>query len=289
MFDWMKRSGSKPPGESEVVACSFCKKTREQVSKLIAGPGVMICGECVALSAAILEEDESERRFPMTLELLVGRLASAEIPREDVKAASDAALRLAGYDTDTLRWLTRRAFDVRRYALAVRANGRIEDGRTFSDTIDGVVGECELGNYDEAHAALATASPETPEDRALLEVNRVAVRFRREPNLDVATLEGLLADLDDAKAVLDERYHGPIAGNRGECLLRLGRPADAKRVLEEIVAPTVLHRVLLGDAETALGNRPGALEHYRAASGSRGPLGELARRRLGGASSDPYR
>ena len=29
------------------VRCSFCQKTQDQVEKLIAGPGVYICNECV--------------------------------------------------------------------------------------------------------------------------------------------------------------------------------------------------------------------------------------------------
>ena len=37
--------------------CSFCGKTREEVRKLIAGPTVMICNECVDLCAEILSEE----------------------------------------------------------------------------------------------------------------------------------------------------------------------------------------------------------------------------------------
>lgn len=41
-----------------IVQCSFCKKRQEQVDKLIAGPGVYICNECVELCQTIIEEDE---------------------------------------------------------------------------------------------------------------------------------------------------------------------------------------------------------------------------------------
>ncbi len=34
--------------------CSFCRKTREQAGKLVAGPGVHICEACVALCGRIL-------------------------------------------------------------------------------------------------------------------------------------------------------------------------------------------------------------------------------------------
>ena len=44
------------------LKCSFCGKSQEQVRKLIAGPGVYICDECVELCNEILEEEliESE-------------------------------------------------------------------------------------------------------------------------------------------------------------------------------------------------------------------------------------
>jgi len=42
------------------VMCSFCEKTRTEVRKIIAGPDVLICDECVALCVEILEEDDLE-------------------------------------------------------------------------------------------------------------------------------------------------------------------------------------------------------------------------------------
>lgn len=39
------------------ICCSFCHKQQGQVDKLIAGPGVYICNECVELCEAIIEED----------------------------------------------------------------------------------------------------------------------------------------------------------------------------------------------------------------------------------------
>ena len=39
------------------LKCSFCGKTQEQVKKLIAGPGVYICDECVDLCNDIITED----------------------------------------------------------------------------------------------------------------------------------------------------------------------------------------------------------------------------------------
>ena len=44
----------------ELLKCSFCGKTQKQVKKLIAGPGVYICDECIDLCNEIIEEEFSE-------------------------------------------------------------------------------------------------------------------------------------------------------------------------------------------------------------------------------------
>ena len=50
----------------ELLKCSFCGKSQKQVKKLIAGPGVYICDECIELCNEIIEEElaeTSELRF----------------------------------------------------------------------------------------------------------------------------------------------------------------------------------------------------------------------------------
>ena len=48
-------------GESgDLLKCSFCGKSQKQVKKLIAGPGVYICDECIDLCNEIIEEELSE-------------------------------------------------------------------------------------------------------------------------------------------------------------------------------------------------------------------------------------
>jgi ATP-dependent Clp protease ATP-binding subunit ClpX len=47
----------KPPGGSEQLLCSFCGKSQRQVKKLIAGPGVYICDECIDLCNEIIDEE----------------------------------------------------------------------------------------------------------------------------------------------------------------------------------------------------------------------------------------
>src|SRR6266568_4430758 len=45
---------------NEQLLCSFCGKSQRQVKKLIAGPGVYICDECIDLCNEIIEEELAE-------------------------------------------------------------------------------------------------------------------------------------------------------------------------------------------------------------------------------------
>ena len=46
--------------EGRTICCSFCGKTQDEVSRLIAGPNVYICNECVELCSTILHEEMYE-------------------------------------------------------------------------------------------------------------------------------------------------------------------------------------------------------------------------------------
>ncbi len=51
-----------PKHEDDKLKCSFCGKTQDQVKKLIAGPEVYICDECVELCNEILDEEFFEAK-----------------------------------------------------------------------------------------------------------------------------------------------------------------------------------------------------------------------------------
>lgn len=51
------------------ISCSFCGKSQEQVKKIVAGPGVYICNECVDLCQEIMEEEFSKQAFDNELEV----------------------------------------------------------------------------------------------------------------------------------------------------------------------------------------------------------------------------
>jgi hypothetical protein len=64
---------------SEPVQCSFCGKSQHEVSKIVAGPGVYICNECVHLSNEIVAEEEAkpsteEPTEPLSTEVMLTRL-----------------------------------------------------------------------------------------------------------------------------------------------------------------------------------------------------------------------
>jgi ATP-dependent Clp protease ATP-binding subunit ClpX len=66
------------------LKCSFCGKSQEQVRKLIAGPGVYICDECVELCNEILDEELMD--------------APAPVPTSTARTEEQAAKRRANRD-----------------------------------------------------------------------------------------------------------------------------------------------------------------------------------------------
>ena len=70
--------------ERNQVRCSFCGKSEEQVMRLIAGPGVYICNECIELCSDILYEEEKNYETADQMEEL------AELPKPvDILKALD--------------------------------------------------------------------------------------------------------------------------------------------------------------------------------------------------------
>lgn len=43
--------------DNDTIKCSFCGKSRDEVDRILAGPGVYICNECIQLCREILEEE----------------------------------------------------------------------------------------------------------------------------------------------------------------------------------------------------------------------------------------
>ena len=69
MFSWRTRKsksvdapGSEPPAED--LRCSFCNKDQNDVRKLIAGPTVFICDECVEICNDIIADNLRQQGVP---------------------------------------------------------------------------------------------------------------------------------------------------------------------------------------------------------------------------------
>jgi len=69
------KDNDKPEGE-KLLFCSFCGKNQNEVRKLIAGPSVYICNECVDLCNDIIKEEisesantEEDESFPVPMEI----------------------------------------------------------------------------------------------------------------------------------------------------------------------------------------------------------------------------
>jgi ATP-dependent Clp protease ATP-binding subunit ClpX len=81
-----------------VLRCSFCGKSRDETQRLIAGPGVYICDECVGLCDLLLA-DQPTPTFPSlddkSDDELLADLARIDASRDQVEiAVRDRARRL---------------------------------------------------------------------------------------------------------------------------------------------------------------------------------------------------
>ena len=94
--------------EKGQLKCSFCGKSQEQVRKLIAGPGVYICDECIELCNEIIEEelyknvDENLRlrNIPKPKEInhILNQYVIGQDYWKDIRKAATAAIHRAWAD-----------------------------------------------------------------------------------------------------------------------------------------------------------------------------------------------
>ena len=52
--------------DNSTVKCSFCGKTQDQVKRIVAGPGVFICSDCIELCQEIIENDNEYQESEIT-------------------------------------------------------------------------------------------------------------------------------------------------------------------------------------------------------------------------------
>ena len=61
------------------LSCSFCRKNETEVSKLVAGPRVYICDECVAVASRLMGSDPHGGSEPTKAEPTVWSKLSARV------------------------------------------------------------------------------------------------------------------------------------------------------------------------------------------------------------------
>ncbi|MCI1985819.1 MAG: ATP-dependent Clp protease ATP-binding subunit ClpX [Lactobacillus sp.] len=89
MFDNVETTGP--------VTCSFCGKSQDQVKKIVAGPGVYICNECIELCKQIIDEEFKEDAYQNLLEVpkpieILKILNDYVIGQDDAKRALSVAV-----------------------------------------------------------------------------------------------------------------------------------------------------------------------------------------------------
>jgi ribosomal protein L37AE/L43A len=55
VLEWLAKQGARPHKKRE-FSCSFCGKQQSEVKRIIAGPAVFICDECISLCNEIMAE-----------------------------------------------------------------------------------------------------------------------------------------------------------------------------------------------------------------------------------------
>ncbi|WP_461239625.1 ATP-dependent Clp protease ATP-binding subunit ClpX [Paucilactobacillus sp. N302-9] len=83
--------------EMEAVNCSFCGKSQDQVKKIVAGPGVYICNECIDLCKDIIDEELAQDAADALLDVptpaeIVSRLDDYVIGQDDAKKTLSVAV-----------------------------------------------------------------------------------------------------------------------------------------------------------------------------------------------------
>jgi hypothetical protein len=74
--------------EPSVKLCSFCGKSCQEVTKIVAGPGVGICDECIHLCNEILAEELSRAAAPSCPRC--GRSVGVDARTQTVELAGDS-------------------------------------------------------------------------------------------------------------------------------------------------------------------------------------------------------
>ncbi len=117
--------------DEKKVRCSFCNKSQDQVHKLIAGPGVYICDECIDICAEIIESDNAKDNDAGEINLLKPKEIKAFLDEYVVgQEEAKKALSVAVYN-HYKRVLSGRTFDVELQKSNIIMAGPTGSGKTY--------------------------------------------------------------------------------------------------------------------------------------------------------------
>ncbi len=117
--------------DEKKVRCSFCNKSQDQVWKLIAGPGVYICDECIGICMEIIEDDNAREKDSGEINLLKPKEIKAFLDEYVIgQETAKKALSVAVYN-HYKRVLSGRTFDVELQKSNIIMAGPTGSGKTY--------------------------------------------------------------------------------------------------------------------------------------------------------------
>jgi hypothetical protein len=155
------------PAAARMLYCSFCRKSQHAVKKLIAGPSVCICDECVELCVDIIGEEGEYRVFRLL--------------KEDGDSAGSASARAASKE-ELAEYVARGRKGVERTRLTLLGIRRILAVRERENP-----GGDDIADPPELARLLAQLKDKPREDLAALEQEAKVVLRQYKQELQVAT------------------------------------------------------------------------------------------------------
>lgn len=219
--------------ESNRLKCSFCGKTQEKVKKLISGPGVYICDECVDLCNEILEEEVFD---------VEGKTGA--------RSGSPPLVRIDERDLPELTVWSSKLSKIKSLAADQWRGRKLDDDTSDEAALVSVacVGLEELLDYYRRNSIEAGVEPllrallhlkerlagnASPELVPLLEQLAVFYSDSRDYHIAASLLEWLL-EIGFIHEVIDEARQRQYAFNLIKIYMRLGKTIEADKLLDSL-------------------------------------------------------